>query len=1213
MVTKINPLIPAETPLNSHVLIEASAGTGKTYTIASLYLRLLLNVGKNKFPRALTVEEILVVTFTDAATEELKSRIRSRIHLAKNQLLDFQKNQNKQIFLGTDNAILVEFLDELTENAESLELAIRRLSYAEQNMDVAAIFTIHSFCQRMLKQFAFNSGISFDIEIQENDTALLQQFAAEFWRKYFYHQSFAVASFVHKHLQSPEAVVKSFRGLLANDSFKINAEYNSLLALPVDDFLVEYVENTYQNIAEFKQNWLKQEQEIQELILQAKQKKWIKLASYQDRHLLSRYQKIAQWAKSSSYDLAEITDPLKKYFSQQNINELYLQDENEKVEHPLFSKIDELYLLVEQEPLRANIVRYHYLNWLKQELAKYKVTHKEKSFDDLLLLLKNALLEDKEKVLAKLICHQYPFAMIDEFQDTDEMQYEIFSQIYPKTTAEPTGFIMIGDPKQSIYQFRGADIFTYLKASQQVEPQNRFSLSKNYRSEKNLIQTVNHFLDFKNANPFIYEDIAFEPVESGKSAPHFTIDSQPQLPITAFIVDTKDYASQAAKLCAAEISRWLTNKQTGLQLSEQIKAIQPQNIAILVRTGFEAEEIKKALSEYQIASVFLSDKSNVFNSQEARDLFYILQACLNPFNERRILAAIGTSIFSLTAQQIQQIKYNELQWELWVNRFAEYQKIWEKRGVLAMLHQLFLQEQILSKLQNQAGAERRITDLFHLAELLQEASMLNDTHNSLLNWFQNQLMESDIQSKNLIIRLESEQELVKIVTFHKSKGLEYDVIFLPFVGKPLRKENKNQGYKLLTYHNDQKQVIWDVADKEKLLAQKEDLAENLRLLYVALTRAKSHISMVLPQTFEKTWNAIWYCLSQGQIGDKAEVASSAQVEELIQAFNLRHPQSITIGKNNFEGEKNISEHSSLDLVSSEFHQQIERNWTVTSFTGLSRIHEHLTQKNLQNKIENNDYLFDEARDVEQSEISLNMELTNDEPIYNAFTFPKGNQAGLALHNYFEQSYFQAVNEIQVQQICETLHLDKDLWFTPIYHWIENIFTTPLLPEKHLTLNQIKDKDCLKEMEFYLNLENNFDVKKFNQILKKYHHLPSSYQFEEIKGVVRGFIDLVFRFDGKYYLLDYKSNFLGETFADYQQEKLTEAMLDHHYDLQYLIYTLALHRYLKNKLPDYQYSKYFGGVIYTFLRGMNGEQSTEQTGVFYDMPSENLIIELDALF
>ncbi|MDU8923942.1 exodeoxyribonuclease V subunit beta [Pasteurellaceae bacterium LIM206] len=1220
----ITALDPLSTPLNSTVLIEASAGTGKTYTIASLYLRLLLKAGQNSFSRPLTVDQILVVTFTEAATQELRERIRQRIHLAKQQLITYRDEQNKHIFCD-ETAILADLVDEL-----DLAAAIRQLHLAEQSMDLASIYTIHSFCRRMLLQYAFNSGIHFQLELlsEEGGNALLERFAHQYWREQFYDLPFNLTNFIHQYLVSPKSVVSVIKSFVTGKSFQVEIDDKSLLELPLTDLLHQHIGQGLFLIDRLKTEWLAAEQEIIALIDQAKGKKWLKGASYKANHLVQRYAVIHSWAQDPIN--LSLPDAMRKYFSQTQINESFLTGQS-SVEHKVFSLVDQA--LAVDFRLYKNLLLYHYLRYLQQEMAAYKRNHSEKGFDDLLRLLNEALQSAQGEQLAQLIRHQYPFAMIDEFQDTDEQQYQIFHKIYIEESQGEKGFLMIGDPKQAIYQFRGADIFTYLKAAKQAR--HSFTLAKNFRSNPQLIDCVNRFFDFSSPQPFFYQDIHFSPVKAGKPQPHFVVNDKAE-PMLGFYVTESGGKEALAELCAASISRWLALPRVGFRQNEAFEPVCPKDIAVLVRSWHEAQLVKDALQKYGISSVYLSDRSNVFDSREARDLQLILQACLNPFSERPILNAVATSIFALNSAEIQHIKQNENEWEQWVERFVGYQQIWHRQGVLAMLHRLFRAENIPQKLVTQSNGERRITDLFHLAELLQQASALNESDAALVRWLERQI-QGEERSDEQQIRLESEQELVKIVTVHKSKGLEYGVVWLPFVAA----NAKGNRYELPTYHaGTDDQIYWDIQGTRGDVVQKEALAEEMRLFYVALTRAKSHIAFGVPSLISKrsgAWSAFLYSLSPDTVGQTLSLPADQNMSELLEKFSRRMPAGAMAiyPAEEVQGIPFASVPADNALQAAEFHGKIERDWQVTSFTALSAMHDWNRQpekKNANDTMSESTVLFsavlDQAKDLDimqdviedDNGVSDNVTQTTVYPVRRSpFDFPHGANVGTELHRYFEQNTFRQVNIQAVEQLCTALQLDES-WLAPTAAWLDNILHTPLTAEKNLenntalsfSLSSLAEQNCLKEMQFYLKLEDKFDTVEFNRLLRQYHHLPTEgYRLDEVRGLVRGFIDLVFRHEGRYYILDYKSNFLDASQQSYQAEQLKQAMLHSHYDLQYLLYSVALHRYLRQRDPDYRYESHFGGVIYAFLRGMNGENA--DYGIYTDVPHAELIYQLEQLF
>ena len=1206
------PLNPITLPLNQISLIEASAGTGKTYTIGSLYLRLLLKAGENNFSRPLNVEEILVVTFTEMATEELKKKIRERITDAIDKLTAFAKTQDKSAFKND------EFLTALCDNLDIFE-AIHRLKLAEQNMDLAAIYTIHGFCRRMLMQYAFHSGIHFNLELIKDQSDLLVRFANEFWREHFYPLDFESANFIATELVSPANVLSLLKADLGKD-LQVEIENKQALSVPIQIFLPQYLGGYQKALNELKAFWLESADEILAIITNELEKdypkdqlKSLNRKKYQVKRLGDWINKINQWSNNPrDY---QINTTLKDYFLQSSIEKNCEESTDKNKDKkpatpfysPIFAELEKRVNALMTPDLLSKLTLYHYRQGLQQKLLDYKLNHQEKSFDDLLRLLCEALQDAQGDELAEMIRFQYPFAMIDEFQDTDSQQYAIFSKIYRDNPEKNTGFIMIGDPKQAIYRFRGADIFTYLKASD--EAQSRFELTKNYRSEKHLVEGVNALFDFPQS-PFIYQNINFTAVDSRDDHLRFYLNGKAE-PAYRFYLTASDKVNKTemAKICAVSIQYWLKSaveNQAVFQNEDTCKTLQAANIAVLVRDKNEAALVKNELQKLGIASVYLSDQNSVFDSNVAKELAWVLKACLN-VAERPILNAIATALFGLNAADIHQIQQNEADWQRWADSFAQYQQTWQRQGILAMLHQILLEQGISERLLSQATGERDLTDFLHLAEILQQAATLHESEAALLSWFEKQIQGEGRQEAQ--IRLESERQLVKILSIHKSKGLEYDLVWLPFLAVPSK--IPTAGDMNVYYSKERDETLWDIENRNLNALCEETFAEELRLLYVALTRAKYQMAFALPAQFDKKWNALHYVLSQGEIGKEINLSDSKDTETLLQAFKEKMQDNVEIcTKPNLEAFPALSINIKNDeLKAAEFTGNIEQDWRITSFTSIEQAHRR--QNYFTESAGKKHAVFDDAKDYDsQNSIEMSTALLNENES-NILDLPRGKQVGTALHRHFENCYFSDLaNTEEIDKLRQSLQLDET--FTePLQNWLQQISHTPLSNEIGIALADLANKDCIKEMPFYLAIREHFDVEAFNHTLKAHHHLPSEpLQFEQIQGMVRGSIDLVFRHNGKYYLVDYKSNFLGSTLADYNQEALKKEMLHSHYDWQYLIYTLALHRYLQSVVPDYDYARDFGGVFYLFLRGMNGEP---QSGVFYDRPSVELIIELDGVF
>lgn len=1206
------PLNPITLPLNQISLIEASAGTGKTYTIGSLYLRLLLKAGENNFSRPLNVEEILVVTFTEMATEELKKKIRERITDAIDKLIAFAETQDKSAFKND------EFLTALCHDLDIFE-AIHRLKLAEQNMDLAAIYTIHGFCRRMLMQYAFHSGIHFNLELIKDQSDLLVRFANEFWREHFYPLDFESANFIATELVSPANVLSLLKADLGKD-LQVEIENKQALSVPIQIFLPQYLGGYQKALNELKAFWLESADEISAIITNElvkdypkDQLKSLNRKKYQVKRLGDWINKINQWSNNPrDY---QINTTLKDYFLQSSIEKNCEESTDKNKDKkpatpfysPIFAELEKRVNALMTPDLLSKLTLYHYRQGLQQKLLDYKLNHQEKSFDDLLRLLCEALQGAQGDELAEMIRFQYPFAMIDEFQDTDSQQYAIFSKIYRDNPEKNTGFIMIGDPKQAIYRFRGADIFTYLKASD--EAQSRFELTKNYRSEKNLVDGVNALFDFPQS-PFIYQNINFTAVDSRDDHLRFYLNGKAEPAYRFYLTESdKVNKTEMAKICAISIQHWLKSaveNQAVFQNEDTCKTLQAANIAVLVRDKNEAALVKNELQKLGIASVYLSDQNSVFDSNVAKELAWVLKACLN-VAERPILNAIATALFGLNAADIHQIQQNEAYWQRWADSFAQYQQTWQRQGILAMLHQILLEQGISERLLSQATGERDLTDFLHLAEILQQAATLHESEAALLSWFEKQIQGEGRQEAQ--IRLESERQLVKIVSIHKSKGLEYDLVWLPFLAAPSKDPSKKDIN--IYYSKERDETLWDIENRNLNALCEETFAEELRLLYVALTRAKYQMAFALPTQFDKKWNALHYVLSQGEIGKEIALSVPKDTETLLQTFKEKMQDNVKIcTKPNLEAFPALSINTKNDdFKAAEFTGNIEQDWRITSFTSIEQAHRH--QNYFTESAGKKHAVFDDAKDYDsQNSIEISTALLNESES-SILDLPRGKQVGTALHRHFENCYFSDLaNTEEIDKLRQSLQLDET--FTePLQNWLQQISHTPLSNEIGIALADLANKDCIKEMPFYLAIRAHFDVEAFNRALKAHHHLPSEpLQFEQIQGMVRGSIDLVFRHNGKYYLVDYKSNFLGSTLASYNQEALKKEMLHSHYDWQYLIYTLALHRYLKNVLPRYDYDRNFGGVFYLFLRGMNGEP---QSGVFYDRPSVELITELDGVF
>ncbi|WP_369789843.1 exodeoxyribonuclease V subunit beta [Rouxiella sp. WC2420] len=1165
---KLNPLT---LPLSGERLIEASAGTGKTFTLALLYLRLLLGLGgQAAFARRLTVEEILVVTFTEAATEELRGRIRSNIHELR--LACIRKSSN--------NPMLAALMTEIADLSE----AASTLLAAERQMDEAAIYTIHGFCQRMLMHNAFESGILFEQTLIQDEMPLRRQACADFWRRYCYPLPLDIARIISQEWSGPEA-------LLADLSSYLHGEAPQLRFPPEQG---ETLESRHQRIVarlnDIKQQWLSAAADIEAIITQS----GVDKRSYSTRFLPNWLVAVAAWASQSteSYTLPKELERFRQSVL------LEKTKKGEPPQHAIFDAIDRLY---EESLTIRDLVIARALTEIRQSIAEEKRQHAELGFDDLLSRLDNALQQPSGNLLAQAIRQRYPLAMIDEFQDTDPQQYRIFNCLYGNQPQ--CGLLLIGDPKQAIYAFRGADIFTYMRARSEVS--SHYTMDTNWRSSVSMVRSVNQLFS-RLASPFLFSQIPFISVQpaSKNTALGFELHGKTQPGMQCWVqpgegVGVNDYQQFMAAHCAAQIRDWLTagqQQEAWLIEGEKRRSVQASDITILIRSRREAALIRDALSMLNIPSVYLSNRDSVFDTPEALDVLWLLQAVLTPEHERTLRSAMATGLMGLDALTLDALSQDEIAWDKLVDEFDSYRQRWMQRGVLPMLKNLIMQRHIAEDLLANPGGERRLTDLLHLGELLQEAAAQLDSEHALVRWLAQQIAQPDSQAQSQQLRLESDKHLVKVVTIHKSKGLEYPLVWLPFIS------NFRQQQRGLYHDRENFAALLDLSEDEQTLqlAEEERLAEDLRLLYVALTRSIYHCSIGIAPLIQGTrkkqgdtdlhLGALGYLVQNGQAGDAAYLAECLQnlADENV-AVTAVEPIDSTVWI--------PPELKTPQLAAAHLTRTLADFWRVTSYSGLQQ-HGSALAQDLLPKLD-----VDAAGEQPQ----------DSEPQMTAHSFPRGASPGTFLHSLFEEIDFsQPVDPEWLQEMLEAQGYSAE-WLPILQEWVDTVLTTPL-DDTGMSLSALEPAQHQSELQFYLPIDGLLKPQDLNALVQHYDALSAQcppLNFQQVRGMLKGFIDLVYFWQGRYYLLDYKSNWLGEDSSAYTQSAMENAMAQHRYDLQYQLYTLALHRYLGHRLADYNYQQHFGGVVYLFLRGVDSNKP--DNGIFRRRPDEEFIHSMDALF
>ncbi len=1169
MTDTAESLDPLRLPLIGERLIEASAGTGKTFTIAALYLRLLLGLGgEAAYPRAISVEELLVVTFTEAATEELRGRIRSNIHELRIACLRGE----------SDNPLYSALLAEIADKDDDA----KTLLLAERQMDEAAVFTIHGFCQRMLSLNAFESGMLFEQQLIEDESRLRYQACADFWRRHCYPLTRDIAAVIHDVWKGPRDLLKSLDRWLQGEAPQLKSP-----PAP-NETLAERHQQIIARIDSLKQQWREQVGEIEGVLEN----------SGLDRRKFNRgnqgkwMEKVNAWAQEETLSY-QLPDALEK-FAQSFLLER-TKAGGEPPVHPLFSAVESL---LASSLTLTDLVLARAMVEIRDAVAREKRRRGELGFDDMLSRLDEALRGDSGETLASAIRQRFPVAMIDEFQDTDPQQYRIFRRIWRRQPE--TALLLIGDPKQAIYAFRGADIFTYMKARGDVAA--HYTLDTNWRSSPGMVGSVNRLFSLSD-NPFMFHEIPFLPVKAAakNKGLRFTVDAADVPAMNVWLmpgdtVGSGDYQTFMAQLCATQIRDWLSAGQRGRALlwrGETSRPVQASDITVLVRNRLEAAQVREALQTLGIPSVYLSNRDSVFETLEAQELLWLLQAVLAPERENTLRSALATSMFGLTALDIENLNQDEQAWDALVEEFSEYRQIWRQRGVMPMLRALMTARHIAENLLATRGGERRLTDILHISELLQEAASQLESEHALVRWLAQHIAEPDSNAASQQMRLESDKHLVQIVTIHKSKGLEYPLVWLPFIAR-FRKQDQ-------AFYHDRETfaAVLDLGQDEASLelAEAERLAEDLRLLYVALTRAVWHCSLgVAPLSSRKSGNSDFHLSALGRLLQAGEAMDAAGLAARLVDF--------------CHGDIALQIPGELDLTpwqapaatiprlsARELQRRIADDWRVTSYSGLQQ-HGFSGGQDLLPRL-----------DVDAAGVGEVVE----EPQLTPHQFPRGAAPGTFLHSLFEELDFtQPVPEGWMAEKLQLSGFDAQ-WAPVLTDWLGGVLKTRL-PGPDIALNQLAARDKQVEMAFYLPIAQLLTAERLDALIRQYDPLSADtppLDFRQVRGMLKGFIDLVFRHEGRYYLLDYKSNWLGEDREAYTRPAMEQAMRAHRYDLQYQLYSLALHRYLRHRLADYDYDRHFGGVIYLFLRGMDGQEGGQ--GIFTTRPVRPLIDGLDQLF
>ncbi|MBD3584234.1 exodeoxyribonuclease V subunit beta [Salinimonas sp. HHU 13199] len=1171
-------------PLHGRHLIEASAGTGKTFNITRLYLRLLLE-------KKLSVQQILVMTFTNAATEEIRGRIAQTLDAA----LSYWQGRRQHSTVDDDPVFEQLYMQFAGEEAEQV------LQGALLELDEASVYTIHGFCNRILSELAFSGGAAMQLALQ-TDTRELYLQATRDWIRFMAGQAEEYGLLVNAGWHIPQQFLATFESAIRS-SLTPHVVTEQDIKAQAEAALSDQ-KNTLQPLFEQVRNTLDEQYDVIADAL---------IDNDKNRALrVSQFEQITEWLENASVTPAPAA--LGKFI---HGNRLRGKDELKALLAPLKTLAAEVKSVIDAvekqrdaqlDAAPAMGVAAQAFIFIRTHVSRQKAQQGIVDFDDLITMLAQKT-DHADTELARALRRKFPAALIDEFQDTDANQYQILSSVYPPGS-ETEILLMIGDPKQAIYGFRGGDIFTYLKAGKSADY--RWVMDTNYRSVPAMVQSYNRLffgapLSGPPAEVFGF-DIHYDPVKAAsKASANKTPLSDPQcdreaLNYIALDIDPAQdtpakfvMQQQLAQWIAAEIVRLLQQARLGES------PLKPQDIAILVRSASEAKVIQQALQKAGLASVFLSNRENLFAAAEASDLYRVLDGIWHYSDHGRLCAALSSPMFGFSHQTLIDLLYheNDQLWESVMETVSLLRRIWLQRGCMALI--LHLMEESFT-----AGGdeiERQLTNYLHLSEVLEREATTRAQPEQLLIWLHRQISEPDSAQEH-VQRLESDAHLIQLITQHGAKGLEYPIVFVPFASD-YRNPVKigNQQVTIFRYFDDTSKALrlqLGATPRVRERVTREADAEAMRLLYVAVTRA-AHRCYLGVAPFENH--------RQSSLAMAAGVAGYDSWEQAITRIS-EEPGTATAlitATGQFQSElAGLSAHEKPALQVDTFQGDVKEAWRLYSFSALARKERVVNQT---------------RREAELQEV-LVQPTALPETLQTRFAFQKGAAAGNLLHDilevtdFSEPDWYGASQTAVLGPVTQLFGLDETQ-SEALFNWLQEVLDTPLNSDG-LTLSCLSKTVTLREAEFYFPMAN-VSQQQLNQFLADYRQEQDhgarffpAFDTHQLEGMMHGFIDLIFEYEGRYFVADYKSTYLGDTFSDYLPDKLRQNNQHHLYDLQYLIYSVALHRYLQNSLPDYSPQQHFGGVYYLYVRGMH-PANKDFEGVYYTSLSVSRLQALDDLF
>ena len=1099
-------------------LIEASAGTGKTYNIQNIYARLIMETESK-------VSNILVMTYTEAATKEL----RERLHAV---LQDLQMRFAGTPLEGKHKEDREERADRLLNCLADRDIARQRVELALLEFDGAAISTIHGFCQRVLTRFAFETGMSFSQEVSNNKDKELKARAEDWWR-------------IHKNISLTD-LQRDVKMLGAKTDYIVLGSKETLQK--TIDFLTQ-IERKYSQTGVFPNCFEPLRGQLRDV--QEDRRQFNEL----DMDELLR---VLQDAKNN-----DIRGAVGIYDHWNNLKTLLIADE------------------------------------IVAQYEKERFDRESLNFDDLLRALRDALL-DKEhgKALADALREEYQAALIDEFQDTDPVQFDIFKCIF-LDREHPGPLYFVGDPKQAIYAFRGGDIYTYFTAAKTKGLQ-RHIINVNHRSTKRLVDAVNAmFQERPPDTTFGNEEIVYTPSVVEKEPDKLKgIPLEQPLQVIEFTSRGKSPSKEKdlpaiMDTMAGQILCILNQVD-----SDGKRIFSPKDIAVLLSANADMPTMQRKLLAKGIPCV-IKKPGNVFSTPIAAELNVFLQSVAeagmsSSGSNDRLRAALSTVFGGMKAEDVSALKTPEDLTEH-IERFKQLKNCWFTRGFAALSNQME-QDGYLQRLATVSNGERLLSDIGQIMELCCAATRdIGSTPEALVDWLAERILKSkedgdEHDSEEYERELETDGEAVKIMTIHSSKGLQFPIVFLPDCW---RIGSRNDGFFLHEAVEGKYQLIAsiDKVIKEKALAQSQ--LEKTRLLYVALTRAVQQMVLFTPSLeilagMKEPLSVLLQHLKENRVENPPY--------QWIKDTDVHLPEGTYAPEDaKTKRPREIVEPDAYDLTP-----------VRGSFTSLAPGHQK-----------------DDGQERDCDDVDSPFHETQMEALHPIFRLPAGARLGTCWHDILEKLDFGA-DVAEIRRIAEAELLASG--FKPeetldiTVKMVEDTLSCRLnSPDgKSFTLREISMRDRLSEQEFDFS---SFHSAKNTSALKEIllRHWGNDADRTDVitalerwgwdtipHGYLTGFMDLIFRHDGYYYIIDWKSNSLERDIGNFTVDGIRAEMARQGYFLQYMLYASVLHQYLRSRLGGrYSWEWNFGGVRYYFLRGI---AAGGEAPVFEDRPSEALLDE-----